>query len=149
MRRAGFVGAILLVAAPAFAHVGITPRESKLGATETYTLHVPSEGAKTTTSVVLEVPDGVTIESVNAPEGAKHTEKKTGDRIVEVTWTIEIKAGASAQLSFVAKNPATGESIAWKVHQKYSDGTASDWVGPAGSRGPAPVTRLVAAGDKD
>ena len=135
--------AALLIAVPASAHVGVTPRESKLGATETYTLRVPSEGGKTTTQVILDVPDGVTIVSVSAPDGGKHEEKKVGDRIVQVTWTIEIKAGASAQLSFVAKNPAQGDSIAWKVHQKYSDDTVSDWVGPAGSRAPAPVTKLV------
>lgn len=145
MRTAGFVATILLTATPAFAHVGVSPRESKPGATETYTLRVPSEGAKTTTSVVLDVPDGVTIVSVTAPEGGKHEEKTEGGRIVQVTWTIEIKAGASASLSFVAKNPAQGESIAWKVHQKYDDSTSSDWVGAAGSRNPAPVTKLTAA----
>lgn len=148
MKRVVLAGALLLIATPAFAHVGITPRESKLGATETYTLRVPSEGGMTTTSIVLDVPDGVTITSVTAPEGAKHEEKKVGDRIVQVTWTIEIKAGASASLSFVAKNPDKGESISWKVHQKYSDGMVSDWVGPAGSRSPAPVTRLVPATER-
>jgi uncharacterized protein YcnI len=122
MRTAIAVGALLSVASPAFAHVGVTPRESKAGATETYTFRVPSEGGMTTTSVVLDVPDGVTIVSVSAPEGATHEEKKTGDRITQVIWTIEIKAGARAELSFVATNPAQGESIAWKVHQKYSDG---------------------------
>jgi uncharacterized protein YcnI len=144
MRIAAFAAAFLLIGVPASAHVGITPRESKLGATETYTLRVPGEGGKTTTQVVLEVPDGVTIVSATAPEGAKHEERKLSERIVQVTWTIEIKAGASAQLSFVAKNPTQGDSLAWKVHQKYSDETVSDWVGPAGSRAPAPVTKLVA-----
>ena len=145
MKSLVLAAAALLVAVPASAHVGVTPRESKLGATETYTLRVPSEGGKTTTQVILEVPDGVTVLSVSAPDGAKHEEKKVGDRIVQVTWTVEIKAGASAQLSFVAKNPAQGDSIAWKVHQKYSDDTVSDWVGPAGSRAPAPMTKLVPA----
>lgn len=148
MRTAIAVGALLFVATPACAHVGVTPRESKAGATETYTFRVPSEGGMTTTSVVLDVPDGVTIVSVNAPEGAKHEEKKTGDRITQVTWTIEIKAGARAELSFVAKNPTSGDSIVWKIHQKYSDGMVSDWVGPAGSRSPAPVTKLLSATDR-
>jgi len=145
MKTAGMVMTFMLVAAPAFAHVGITPRESKVGATETYTLRVPSEGGMTTTSVILEVPDGVTVNSVTAPEGAKYAVKKTGDRITEITWTIEIKAGARAELSFVARNPAQGDSILWKVHQKYSDGMVSDWVGGAGSKSPAPVTRLLPA----
>lgn len=148
MKRVFLTGALLMIATPTFAHVSVTPRESKLGATETYTLRVPSEGGMTTTTVVLDVPDGVTIASVSAPEGAKHEEKKTGDRIVQVTWTIEIKAGASASLSFVAKNPDKGDSISWKVHQKYSDGMVSDWVGAAGSQSPAPVTRLLPAAER-
>ena len=148
MRTASFAVAAVFVAAPAFAHVGVTPRESKLGATETYTLRVPSEGGMATTSVVLDVPDGVAIVSVTAPGGATHQEKKVGDRIVSVTWTVQIKAGASASLSFVAKNPTLGSEIAWKVHQKYSDGMGSDWVGAAGSRAPAPVTKLVPAAVK-
>ena len=146
MRRAGSVAAmVLLLGTPLLAHVGVSPRESKLGATETYTFSVPSEGGMATASVVLDVPDGVTVMSVTAPEGAKHEEKKLGDRIVQVTWTVAIKAGESAKLSFVAKNPTEGEEIAWKVHQKYTDGMSSDWVGAAGSRSPAPVTKLMAA----
>jgi uncharacterized protein YcnI len=134
---------ILLIAAPAFAHVGVRPAQSTPGALETYTLRVPSEGGRTTTAVVLAVPDGVTVTSVSAPTGAKHEEKRTADRVVEVTWTIEIKAGARAELSFVAKNPSEGASIIWKVTQKYSDGSSSAWAGPRGDRSPAPVTKLV------
>jgi uncharacterized protein YcnI len=144
MKALGLFAVVLSIATPVFAHVGVTPRESKPGVTETYTFRVPSEGGMTTTSVVLDVPGGVTIISVAAPADAKHEEKKVGDRIVQITWTIEIKADASAQLSFVAKNPSEGASIAWAVHQRYSDGMASDWTGPAGSRSPAPVTKLVA-----
>lgn len=143
MKTACIASAVLLWAVPALAHVGVTPRESQPGATETYTFRVPSEGGMTTTSVTLEVPDGVTVLSVSAPGGAKHEEKREGDRIVSITWTIEIKAGASAQLSFVAKNPAQGQSITWRVHQHYSDGMVSDWIGPPGSRSPAPATGLV------
>lgn len=43
MKIATIASAVLLWAAPAFAHVGVTPRESKPGATETYALRVPSE----------------------------------------------------------------------------------------------------------
>ncbi len=72
MKILGLFAAILLTTTPAVAHVGVSPRESKLGATETYTLSVPSEGGKTTTSVVLDVPDGVTVLSVISPAGANH-----------------------------------------------------------------------------
>lgn len=143
--RATLIAVLMLVAIPVFAHVGVTPRESKSGSTETYTFRVPSEGGKTTTGVILDVPEGVTIVSVAEREETKHAERKAGDRIMEIAWTLEIKPNAVAQLTFVAKNPGQGDAITWKVHQKYTDGTVSDWVGEAGSRAPAPVTKLLAA----
>ncbi|MEO6222386.1 MAG: DUF1775 domain-containing protein, partial [Vicinamibacterales bacterium] len=144
-KTAGWVMALLLVATPALAHVTVRPRESKLGATETYTVNVPSEGGKTTTAVMLEVPDGVSVVSVAAPEGAKHEEKKSGDRIVSMTWTMEIKAGERAAFTFVAKNPATGASLTWKVMQHYADATTSSWT-PATTLLPAEVALSTGAG---
>lgn len=148
MKRVGTVIAMIVVASAILsAHVGVAPRESKLGAIETYTFSVPSEGGMSTNVVTLDVPDGVVVTSVSAPNGATHAEKKEGDRIVQITWTVAIKAGASAKLAFVAKNPTTGTEIVWKVHQKYTDGMSSDWVGAAGSQNPAPVTKLLPATD--
>ena len=106
---------ILCVPAVATAHVSVRPRESKVGATERYTMRVPTEGKVSTTSVELEVPEGVTISEVFAPTGGKYEVKKEGERIV------------------------------WKAHQRYADGTSSDWVGPAGDRRPAPFTKLLPA----
>ena len=31
---------------------------------------------------------------------------------------------------------------------KYADGMSSDWVGPSGSRAPAPVTKLMPGGGR-
>lgn len=143
MRLMVLTASLLSVCAVAEAHVRISPRESKPGATETYTARVPTEGKVTTTSVQLDVPDGVTIVSASAPAGMTYEFKREGDRIVSITWTVEIKPGEASELSFVARNPTSGEEIVWKVHQRYVDGTSSDWVGPAGSRGPAPVTKLL------
>ena len=125
------------------AHVGVMPRESKASASETYTFRVPSEGGKTTVRVVLDVPEAVTIASVSAPEGATHEEVRTSGRITQVTWKVTIQPGAVAELKFTATNPSQGDAIVWKVHQHYTDGTVSDWVGEAGTRAPAPVTTLV------
>ena len=135
----------VLVCATAEAHVRITPRESKAGATETYTARVPTEGKVTTTAVELEVPEGVTIVSVTAPTGATYDVKRDRDRIVSVTWKTDIKPGEFAELTFVARNPREGAQITWKAHQRYADGTSSDWVGAAGTRAPAPVVTLLPA----
>ncbi len=142
MRISLLLVGFLASAAIAEAHVTVQPRESKAGATETYSMRVPTEGKVTTTSVELEVPDGVTIVSVEAPTGS-YEAKTNGDRIVTITWTTEIKPAEFRQLSFSASNPSQGKQIIWRVHQRYADGTSSDWVGVAGSRAPAPVTTLV------
>ncbi len=143
MKSVMCAAAVVMVSVPVFAHVGVTPRESKPGATETYTLRVPSEGGRTTTSLTLDVPDGVTVASVAAPAGATHEERRVDGRILAITWTVTIQPGAAAELSFVARNPAQGTAIMWHAHQRYPDGTVSDWTGAAGSPAPAPVTRLV------
>jgi uncharacterized protein YcnI len=145
MKIPAIAAALVVASTPLFAHVGVLPRESRPGATETYTFRVPSEGGKTTTAVVLDVPGGVTIAEVSAPDGAKHEETRTNGRVAQVTWTITVQPGATAELRLVAKNPENGDAIVWKVHQKYTDGTVSDWVGEAGTRSPAPVTKLGAA----
>jgi uncharacterized protein YcnI len=137
--------AVLLVATVAQAHVSVRPRESKAGAIETYTVRVPTEGKVATTSVEVEIPAGVTVNSVEPAEGVKSEMKREGGRAVSITWTLTIDPGQNRELVFIAKNPAEGAEIVWKAHQRYADGTSSEWVGAAGTRQPAPVTKLTAA----
>lgn len=143
MRSALVVAALLISGVAPEAHVRITPRESHQGSTETYAMRVPTEAKVATTSVQLDVPDGVTIVSASASDGATYDLKREGTRVVAITWTLQINPGEARELSFVARNPDHGHEIVWKVHQRYADGTSSEWVGPAGSRGPAPVTTLL------
>lgn len=135
----------LSVPALAAAHIGVRPRESKLGAEEHYTVRVPTEGAVSTTSVRFVVPDGVTVIDVPKPAIGSVDVKRDGNRIVEITWTREIKPKESAEFMFHAKNPAQGESILWKAYQMFADGTSADWVNPPGTAGgrPGPVTKLL------
>ena len=139
MRHLLIVIAVLLgVPAIALAHVTVSPRASKSGAEEKYTVRVPTEKQVATASVELEVPDSVTVSDVSAPEGAKHEELRQAGRIVTIIWTKDIKPRESAEFTVVAKNPAAGAEIIWKVHQRYSDGTGSDW---------SPTTKLVTVGE--
>jgi uncharacterized protein YcnI len=135
---------LLLSATAADAHIIIRPREATVGATEMYTMRVPPEGKVATTSVELDVPDGVTIVTINAAAGS-FEQKKSGDRTTSITWKVDIQAAQAQKLTFVATNPTSGSEIAWRVHQRYADGTSSDWVEPAGSRRPGPVTKLLPA----
>ena len=134
---------LLMGAHPAWAHVTVAPRESRPGISERYTVRVPTEGKVATVEVELEIPEGITI-SPQASTGWTHTLKRTGDRATSIVWTTDIKPGEFAEFGFIGRNPKTGESIVWKAHQRYADGTASHWVGEAGTRSPAPITTLAA-----
>jgi uncharacterized protein YcnI len=133
----------LLVPAFAMAHVSVRPRESKPGAEERYTVRVPTEGAVATTHVRLEIPDDVTVLEVLPAEGATFETAKQGERITLITWRKEIAPKQAAEFVFRARNPSSAE-IVWKAHQHFADGTTADWVGPAGDKRPAAVTKLAA-----
>ena len=137
--------AVAMLALPslALAHVSVRPRESKPGAEERYTVRVPTEGAVATTHVQLEIPADVTVLEVLSAEGATFETAKQGERITSITWKKEIAPKQSAEFVFRARNPSTGE-IAWKAHQHFADGTSADWIGPAGDKRPASVTKLTA-----
>ena len=93
MRRPMAWVVVFMLALPtmAWAHVTVRPRESSPGAEEGYTVRVPTEGAVTTTSVRLEIPDGVTVLEVDMVDGATFETERSGDRIVGITWKKEIK----------------------------------------------------------
>jgi uncharacterized protein YcnI len=76
----------LLIPAIAHAHVSITPRESTHGATEKYTVRIPTEGKVATIGADLEVPEGVIVETLQAPAGFTYEVKRADDRIVSITW---------------------------------------------------------------
>ena len=136
---------LTLMASAALAHVSVRPRESKPGATEKYIVRVPTEGKVATTSVEVDIPPGVVVDNVESADGVRSDMKREGGRIVSITWIVSIEPGANREFTFTAKNPSEGTELAWKAHQRYADGTSSEWVGAAGTRQPAPVTRLTAA----
>ena len=69
--------------------------------------------------------------------------KKVYDRVTVITWKVDIEPGKADEFTFVARNPSSGPELAWRVHQRDSGGTTSDWVEARGSRRPASVTKLT------
>ncbi len=128
---AGFVISAVAVLG---AHVTIGPTESRQSARERYTVRVPTEGAVATVAVDLEIPEGVRVTNVLA--GGWSTElRRKENRIVGLTWTMEIPAAHFAEFVFNARNPGEAIEIAWKVTQRFADGTSREWT---------PTTSLVA-----
>lgn len=147
MRTFGIGTALLLTAGVASAHVNLQPRESAPGATLTYTMRIPTEGTVTTTGVELEIPDQITVVSIDGPADA-YTVKKAGERIVSIAWKTDIPPKQAKTFTFVAKNPSAPSEISWKAHQSFADGTSYDWVEPAGGKRPAARTNVIAASAK-
>ena len=127
------------------AHVSITPRQSTTGATEKYTIRIPTEGKVATTGADIEFPAGVIVETIQAPAGWKYEVKRQDDRIVSMAIQAEVKPGEFIEVAFVARNPRSGERIVWTLRQRFADGTVTDWTkGPNGATRPTAVTNLTA-----
>jgi uncharacterized protein YcnI len=141
------VGAAWLIASSAFAHVRVSPRESAAGATERYTMRVPTERQSSTVRIELEVPNAVTVVSIAPASGWKIEEKKDPQgKIVGVIWSGgSIPFAEYREFVFEANNPSTETKLGWKVIQIYEDGTRSEWTGPESSRSPASVTTIKTA----
>lgn len=125
------------------AHVSIQPRQSTQGATERYTVRIPTEGKVATVAAELDVPEGVIIETLQAPAGWKHEVTHKDDRIAAIVWHADVKPGEFIEVGFVARNPRQGARIVWILRQRFADGTVTDWtVGPDGTR-PTAITTLA------
>src|SRR5262245_38633106 len=85
--------ALCMTTAVTQAHVTVWPRQSQAGASERYTVRVPTEGTVTTVAVELEVPADVMVTGILAGAGFTYDARRDGDRIVAITWKQEIKAG--------------------------------------------------------
>ena len=137
-RKTVFLVALMALATPAFSHVRVGPSEAKPGARQTYIMRVPTEGAVATVSVELEIPAGLRV--VSAPAGSEA--KTVGGSIASITWKAQIPPGESREFTFEAINPAQAQSLVWKAHQHFADGSTADWVEPSGGKRPAAVTQL-------
>jgi uncharacterized protein YcnI len=143
--RAAIVLGALALPLVAQAHVSITPRQSTNGATEKYTVRIPTEGKVATVAAEMDVPEGVIVETLQAPAGWKHEVKRADDRIVSIVWTADVKPGEFIEVAFVARNPRSGQRIVWTLRQRFADGTMTDWTnGPNGLR-PTAITQLTPA----
>jgi uncharacterized protein YcnI len=126
----------------AFAHVSVLPRESAVGASQTYTMLVPTERNIATVRIEAEFPAALDISSFEEKPGWKIEAKRDpSGKILGAIWSgSSIAPREVAEFHFLARNPTEEVKLAWKVVQVYEDGSRSEWTGAEGSRSPAPVT---------
>ncbi len=128
-----FVSVLALTfSAPASAHVTIKPAEVVTAGFQTFTINVPNEKEIATTSVKLDLPDGlkhvqptqkagwqIAIETEGAGETAA---------VKSITWSgDEVKAGLRDEFTFSGQVPEKPTTLQWKAYQTYADGTVVSW----------------------
>ena len=143
MRTLTIAAAILLLAAPAFAHVTVAPQQAPAGASQVYKLRVHNDGKTPTASLELQIPEGVTIDSVAPMATGKSEMTKKGGRVTAITWAIEVPVGKYVELAFTAKNPVTGNQLSWNVTEKFKDGSTIEYTDKPGAKEKASITKLT------
>jgi uncharacterized protein YcnI len=135
---------VLVAAEAASGHAVVRPGASRPAELQAYTLTVPNEKGDPTTAVSMQVPDGITFLLVRPVAGWKVKLERSGGRIAVVRWTGgRIPADSYEDFEFIARNPVQEGALAWKVVQRYGDGSAVRWVGPSESDTPAAEVRLA------
>jgi uncharacterized protein YcnI len=133
------LGALLLCASAAPAHIRIFPTESAFGAREKYTMRVPNEKQVATVRVEGEFPPELNIYDFEFKPGWKLDFKKDGKgKIVGATWTGRIVPYEFVEFGMLGLNPIEGMVLTWRFVQFYEDGSKEEFTGPVGSRYPAP-----------
>jgi len=142
-----FVAVIALVCSQlASAHIRIYPNESQQGAREKYTMRVPNEKKVGSSKVEGEFPADLQVYDFEFKPGWKIEFKKDDKgKIIGATWTGKIEPLEFVEFGMLGINPKQGANLTWKFIQYYDDGTKEEFVGPVGSRLPAPVVTLKPA----
>lgn len=125
------------------AHTSIWPRQSVQGATEKYTIRIPTEGKVATVGVDVEVPAGVIVETLQVPAGYTYEVRRQDDRIAAITYRVNIKPGEFLEVGLVARNPRQGTELLWTLRQRYADGTVEDFTRTANGPRPTALIRLT------
>ena len=134
---------LLLVAAPAWAHVGVEVDSARPGATAEYTVSVPNESdVATTDRVDIQLPEGLDVVETHAGGGGWTMTVEDGVLVIEGG---RIPVGDRGEFRFTATNPPQPVELIFPTIQTYSDGEEVRWVGEEGSDNPAP--RVVLRGE--
>jgi uncharacterized protein YcnI len=143
MRTIAIAALATLLAVPAFAHVVVAPQQAPAGATQVYKVRVHNDGKAPTTSIELQIPAGVTVESVAPMATGKFETGKTGDRVTTITWQVEVPVNKYVELAFTAKNPASGNSLNWNVKETFKGGATIEYTDKPGAGEKSSTTKLT------
>src|ERR687891_557006 len=145
------VAAMLLIAAPAFAHVTVSPEEGVIGSFSRFVVRVPTERDDASTiSVQVEFPPMAFVSFIDVPGWERTVEMQTldeplevfGEELTEVVGTVtweggEIEPGELQEFGFSARMPEDVTTLEFPAIQTYDSGEVVRWIGPPDSDEPA------------
>ena len=141
------VGAMLALAAPAGAHVVVSPEEVTAGDYETLTVSVPTEKEVPTTEIRVEVPEGFLLSGVQPVPGWEHAFEEDRGVVTAVTFSGgQIRPREFQQFLVQAQAPEEPGGYPWRATQTYEDGSTVEWTGAPDSEEPASVVEVVSGG---
>jgi uncharacterized protein YcnI len=155
----------LAIAAPAQAHVTVTPAAVAAGSTATLTFRCPNERtAATTTELTVQMPEdfpfanvevqpvpgwhaAITMRTLATPLAGPHGPITRA--VDTIAWTGGAIAPGAAQTFVIRAGPMPrdGTALPFKAIQQYSNGEVVRWIelqnpGDAAPANPAPVVRV-------
>ena len=144
MRKAVVIAAAagaLVLAPAAFGHAIVSPPVAKAKVLQQFTLSVPTEKERlTTTQIELTVPAGFAIDSFEPSPGWKRTAHGS-----TITWSGgRVPTDEDAVFRFNASTSGA-RTYVFDVRQTYSDGSVVEWSGPESSDAPAPSIMAVSS----
>jgi len=156
---------VLVLAAPALAHVTVQPNEAVVGAFSRFVVRVPNERDDAgTTKVTVQLPP-LAFVSFEPKEGWKRTTKTIefdepievfGEEITEgvgsVTWSGGgIGPGEFDEFGFSARMPDAETALTFEAVQTYSSGEVVEWTGAPESEEPAALVNVydIGAGESE
>jgi uncharacterized protein YcnI len=163
--------ALVLLAAPALAHVTVNSPGATQGGFAKLTFRVPTEKEVATTKLQVVFPEDAPLANASVKPHAgwtynvikgkpatplKDSDGNTIDSIVQsITWTASeggIKPGEFDEFDVSAGPLPKVDQMVFKALQTYADGSVVRWIEPrveggAAPEHPAPVLKLAAASD--
>ncbi|MDV6260821.1 YcnI family copper-binding membrane protein [Rhodococcoides yunnanense] len=149
------VGALLIGAGAASAHVVVSAPDAEQGGYSVLTFRVPTESdTASTSSVKVALPGLNSARTQPIPGWTSTVEKDSADLAVSVTWTAnpgaEVGPGQFQQFLLSAGPLPEEETVSFPATQTYTDGEVVEWNEPMAQDGsepelPAPTLTLAAA----
>ena len=157
------VAAMLLIAAPAFAHVTVSPEEGVIGSFSRFVVRVPTEREDASTiSIQVEFPPLAFVSFMDVPGWERTVEMQTldeplevfGEELTEVVGTVtweggEIEPGEFQEFGFSARMPEDVTTLEFPAIQTYDSGEVVRWIGPPDSDEPAALVQTVDLGAEE